>query len=176
MVIVLAIFISIFAHALNNAWPLLNLPLGSLTIIQFIVVFLWSMIGFLAIAGFLFVISWWIKNGILFKPNKWSATWFLFGVIRWILISGLFYVFFILEADIKNGNSIFNGSPWLGSISFLLLSLGIYVKLTYLRAWWELKRVPPELLKTIDLNFDNYEINFDPVAHKLALLRQKEWN
>ena len=99
MVIVLAIFISIFAHALNNAWPLLNLPLGSLTIIQFIVVFLWSMIGFLAIAGFLFVISWWIKNGILFKPNKWSATWFLFGVIRWILISGLFNDFTMKEKN-----------------------------------------------------------------------------
>ena len=175
MVIILAIFISIFAHALNNAWPLLNLPLGSLTIIQFIVVFLWSMMGFLAIAGFLFVISWWIKNGILFKPNKWSGTWFLFGIIRWILISGLFYFLFLMSTP-STGSSIFNDSPWFGSIVFLLFSIAIYVKLTYLRAWWELKRVPPELLKKIELNFDNYEINFDPVAHKLALLRQKEWN
>ncbi len=176
MVIILAIFISIFAHALKNAWPLLNLPFGSLTIIQLLIVLLWSTIGLLAIAGFLFVIGWWIRNGILFKPSKWSATWFLFGIIRWILIIGLFYLFFIWGADIKTGSSIFNKSPWVASIFFIFLSLGVYVRLTYFRAWWELRRMPPELLKKIELNFDNYEINFDPVAHKMALLRQKEWS
>jgi len=78
MVIILAIFISIFAHALNNAWPLLNLPLGGLTIIHFATVLLWLAIGLLAIVGFIFVIVWWINNGVLFKPNKWSKTWFFF--------------------------------------------------------------------------------------------------
>ena len=58
MVIILAIFISIFAHALNNVWPLLNLPLGGLTIIQFSTVLMWFAIGLLAIVGFIFVIGW----------------------------------------------------------------------------------------------------------------------
>ena len=175
MVIILAILISIFAYALNNAWPLLNLPLGSLTIIQFLIIFLWSIMGFLALAGFSLVILWWINNGILFKPHKWSATWFSFGIIRWILISGLFYFLFLMPTP-STGSSIFNDSPWFGSIVFLLLSLGIYVKLTYMRAWWELRGLAPDLLSKIELDFGNYEFNFDPVAHKLALLRQNEWN
>lgn len=175
MVIILTIFVSIFAHALNQAWPLLNLPLGSLTIIQFLAALLWCMIGFFAIVGFLFVIVWWIKNGLLFKPSKWTATWFLFGIIRWILISGLFYFLFLMSTP-STGSSIFTDSPWFGLIIFLLLSLGIYVKLTYMRAWWELRKLPPDSLNKIELDFGKYEFNFDPIAHKLALLRQNEWN
>lgn len=174
MVIILAIFISIFAHALKNVWPLLNSPLGSLTIINFLAVFLWSLLGFLAMAGFFFVIIWWIRNGILFKPSKWSSPWFVFGVIRWTLILGLFYLFFIWDADLKNRNSIIDDSPWIGSIAFLLFSMGIYVRLSQLRAWWELTRLSPDLLKKIEFDFEEYEINFDPVAHKTGLLR-RDW-
>ena len=120
MVTVLAIFVFIFVHALNNAWPLLNSPLGGLTIIQFSAVVLWFKIGLSAIVSFIFVIGWWINNGVLFKPSKWSATWFSFGIIRWTLILGLFYLFFIWDADRKNRNSIFHDSPWLGPIFFLI--------------------------------------------------------
>ena len=176
MVIVLAIFVFIFVHALNNAWPLLNSPLGGLTIIQFSAVLLWFTIGLSAIVSFIFVIGWWINNGILFKPSKWSATWFSFGIIRWTLILGLFYLFFIWDADRKNGNSIFHDSPWLGSIFFLFFSFGIYEKLTLMRAWWELRNLSPDLLKKIKLDFEEYEINFDPVAHKLGLLRRNKWD
>ena len=175
MVIILAIFISIFAHALNNVWPLLNLPLGGLTIIQFSTVLMWFAIGLLAIVGFIFVIGWWINNGVLFKPSKWSKTWFLFGIIRWMLILGLFYLFFIWDSDIKTGNSIVGDSPWLGSIFFLAFSVGIYDRLSFVRAWWELSRLSPELLKKVEFDFDEYEINFDPVAHKLGLLRRNDW-
>ena len=175
MVIILAIFISIFAHALNNAWPLLNLPLGGLTIIHFATVLLWLAIGLLAIVGFIFVIVWWINNGVLFKPNKWSKTWFFFGIIRWMLLLGLFYLFFIWDVDIKTGNSIVGDYPWLGSIFFLAFSMGIYDRLTILRAWWELSRASPELIKKLESDFEEYEINFDPVAHKLGLLRRNQW-
>lgn len=175
MVIILVIFISIFAHALNNVWPLLNLPLGGLTIIQFSTLLLWFLIGLIAILGFIFVIGWWINNGVLFKPSKWSKTWFLFGIIRWVLIVGLFYLFFIWDADIKTGNSIVVDSPWLGSIFFIIFSMGIYERLTLLRAWWELSRASPDLLKKIEFDFEEYEFNFDPVAHKLGLLRRNEW-
>jgi len=174
MIIILAIFISIFAHALNNVWPLLNSPVGGMTVIQFAAIFLWSAIGLSAIFGFLFLVHWWVKNGILFKPNKWSTTWLLFGIIRWTLISGLFYVFFLMPVDISTGKSITGDSPWLGSIAFLFFSLGVYNFLTILRAWWELRSLPPELLEQIESNFEKYEITFDPVAHKLALLRS-EW-
>ena len=173
MVIILAIFISIFAHALKNVWPLLNLPLGSLTIINFLVIFLWSLLGILAIAGFFFIIIWWIRSGILFKPSKWSSPWFLFGVVRWGLIFVLYYVFFKLETAV--GGSIFNDSPWLATIAFLLFSVGIYDRLSLVRAGWELSRLSPELLKKVEFDFDEYEINFDPVAHKLGLLRRNDW-
>lgn len=172
MVIILTLLILFFAHALNNVWPLLNLPLGSLTIINFLVVFLWSLLGFLAIMGFFFVIIWWIRNGFLFKPSKWTLNWFVFGVFRWILISGLFYVFFLMPVSTERG-SIFGDSPWFGLIFFIFFSLGVYERLTFVRAWWELRRLPPDLLKRFDIEI--YEINFDPVVHKLRLLRRKEW-
>jgi hypothetical protein len=172
MVIILALFISFFAHALNNVWPLLNLPLGSLTIINFLAVFLWSLLGFLAVIGFFFIIIWWMRNGILFKPSKWNSSWFVFGVVRWILISGLFYVLFLMPVTGERG-SIFSDSPWVASILFLFFSLGVYDRLTFVRAWWELRRLHPDLLKKFDI--EEYEINFDPVAHKLGLLRRNEW-
>jgi hypothetical protein len=172
MVIILALFIYFFAHALNNVWPLLNLPLGSLTIINFLVVFLWSLFGFFVAIGFFFVIIWWLRNGILFKPSKWTLPWFAFGVFRWILISGLFYVFFLMPSSTERG-SMFSDSPWFGLILFIFSSLGVYERLTFMRAWWELRRLPPDFLKKFDI--EEYEKNFDPVVHKLGLLRSKVW-
>ena len=173
MVIILAIFISIFAHALNNAWPLLNLPLGSLTIIQFLIILLWFLLGVSAVIGFFFVIIWWIRNGILFKPSKWTSPWFVFGVVRWSLISGVYYVLFLMPVSVEGG-SIFGDSPWLASTFFIFLSMGFYERLTFMRAWWELRRLPPDLLQRFDI--EEYEINFDPVAHKLKLLRNNKWS
>jgi len=96
MVIILAIFIAICIFAWNNALPLLNLAVGSLSIIQIFILFLWLLLGLLAISGFIFVFWWWVKNGILFKPSKWSVTWLSFGIIRWILTFGLFYLIFLI--------------------------------------------------------------------------------
>ncbi len=168
MLIILALIILFFSHALNNVWPLLNLPLGSLTIINFLAIFLWSSLGFLAVIVFFFIIIWWMRNGILFKPSKWTSSWLVFGVVRWILTSGLFYVFFLMPVPAERG-SIFSDSPWFASILFLFFSLGAYERLTFVRAWWELRRLPPDLLKRFDI--EEYEINFDPVVHKFGLLR-----
>ncbi len=77
-----------------------------------------------------------------------------------------------MPADLSTGKSISGDSPWLGSIAFLFFSLGVYSFLTTLRAWWELRGLPPELLQKIESDFEKYEINFDPVAHKLGLLRK----
>lgn len=175
MVIILAVFASIFAHALNNVWPLLNSPVGGMTVIQFGAIFLWSTIGLFAIFGFLFLIYWWIRNGILFKPNRWSATWFLFGLIRWTLIAILFYILFLMPVDLSTEKSIFNDSPWMASIAFIFFSFGIYERLTFMRAWWELRNLSPDFLNEIELDFEKYEIGFDPVAHKLGLLKRTEW-
>jgi hypothetical protein len=170
MVIILAIFIAICTFAWSNAWPLLNLAVGSLSIIQFFILFLWLLLGLLAISGFIFVFGWWVKNGILFKPSKWNATWFSFGIIRWILTFGLFYLVFLIPVP-STGSSISDNSPWFGLIIFLLFSFGIYEKFTLLRVWWELRSLPPDLLRKIELDFETYAVNFDPLAHKLGLLK-----
>ena len=85
-------------------------------------------------------------------------------------------LFFIFNANFINWNPILNDSPWFKSIGFLFLSMGIYEKLTYLRLWWELRSFPPDLLKKIKLDYEQYGINFDPVAHKLGLLEPDELN
>lgn len=175
MIIILTLFVSIFMHALNNAWPLLNSPFVSLTIIQLLTLLLWLSIGLLAIVGFVILIGWWINNGILFKPKKWSMTWFPFGIIRWTLILGLFYLFFIWVADLNNGNSLFSESPWFG-ILFLFYSTGVYQALTHIRLWWELKKLSLDALKKIESDFREFGINFDPVAYKLGLLSDKKWS
>jgi hypothetical protein len=162
-------------QTLNNAWPLLNSSIASLTIIQLLTLLLWLSIGLLSIAGFLITIRWWINNGILFKPKKWNVTWFSFGIIRWIFILGLFYLFFIWGADFKNANSLFDESPWFGFL-FLLSSIGVYERLTYIRLWWELKKLSPDMQKKIESDFREFGINFDPLAYKLGLLSDKKWS
>jgi hypothetical protein len=63
-------------------------------------------------------------------------------------------------------------APWFSFFVFLLFSFGIYERLTIVRAWWELRKLSPDLIKEVDKNFSKFEMSLDPMAHKLRLLRR----